>query len=109
MHTHLLIKKPTDYYSSKRALIRNLCLLDYRSFLSQQLHNTVQQPGQASTSSIYQIQYLYLRMDAGTPEIFILSMIREKLLPRINYIIALQNPENLHQLIEVSRVTERAS
>ena len=102
-------KKPTDYNSLKRTLIRDLCPSDYRSFLSQQLHNTVQQPGQSTTSFIYQIQDLCLRIDAGTPEIFILSMIKEKLLPQIKYGIALQNPENLHQLIEAARLAERAA
>ena len=100
--------RPRDYVTLKSYMIRDLCPADYRSYLSQQLNNSAQQPGQSSTSFIYEIQELCLRIDESTPEIFILSIIKEKLLPQIKYGIALQNPQSIQELVAAARLAERA-
>ena len=100
--------KPKNYQELKTSMIKDLCPADYRSVLSQQLNNAFQKPGQTTISFIYEIQELCLRIDDGISEMFILSIIKEKLLPQIKYAISLQNPQNLQQLIESARLAERS-
>lgn len=68
--------KPTTYAELKAAMIADLCPADY---LSQQLQQARQMPGQPSINFIYEIQELSLRIDENTPEVFIVSMAKEKI------------------------------
>ena len=100
--------KPTDYSSLKNKMIQDLCPADYRSYLSQELYKSKQKIGQSAIAFIYEIQELCLRIHEETPEILIVSMIKEKLLPQIKYGIALQNPKTMIELVEAARKAERA-
>ena len=57
------VKRPASYVGLKESMIRDLCPSDYRSYLSQQLNSASQRPGQSTTSFIYEIQELCLRID----------------------------------------------
>ena len=49
-----------------------------------------------------------MRIDETTPKAYIMSMIKERILPQIKYEIDLQNPHTLIALIQAARVAERA-
>uniref|UniRef100_A0A158P4N7 RNA-directed DNA polymerase n=1 Tax=Tetranychus urticae TaxID=32264 RepID=A0A158P4N7_TETUR len=99
---------PQDYHDLKTRMIADLCPADYRSYLSQELYKSKQKIGQSAIAFIYEIHELCRRIHEQTREVFIISMIKEKLLPQIKYGIALQNPKTLHELVEAARLAERA-
>lgn len=104
----IAINPPQDYVTLKNRMIADLCPADYRSYLSQELNNSKQKIGQSAIAFIYEIYELCRRIHEQTPEVFIISIIKEKLLPQIKYGINLKNPTTLHELIEAARLAERA-
>ncbi|XP_025016786.1 uncharacterized protein LOC112538932 [Tetranychus urticae] len=99
---------PTNYIDLKNRMVEDLCPADYRSYLSQELYKATQKIGQSAVAFIYEMNELCLRIHEKTPEVFIVSMIKEKLLPQIKYGIALHNPKTLQELVERARLAERA-
>ena len=77
--------KLKDFVTLKSLMIRDLCAPNYRSWLYQQLNYASQQPAQSSIAFIYEMQELCMRIDETIPEIYMLSLIKEKLLPQIKY------------------------
>ena len=100
--------KPKTFAELRARMVKDLCAAGYRQYLSKQLHNARQQPGQSTAAFIYEMQELCQKISEEMPESVILMLIRERLLPQIQHDITFQNPRDLVSLLDAARTAERA-
>ena len=101
-------QKPRNFTELRTRMVKDLCAADFRQYLSQQLHNARQKPGQSTANFIYEMQELCEKIDSNMPESTILMLIRERLLPQIQHDITFQNPRTLVALLDAAKTSERA-